>query len=448
MSKIQHVLDTQFASAAARLVAEGAKASLIQNKTNLSGEDSELDNTWEEICVQVQDEESFYWEGYKSVMQDAVLGALKFIEQSARAAIWLQTDAGFDFSSDLEDKGKDGEVPDSNPEGAHIPVNDEDIADYIISDYLIPMADSYSNDRIEHFLYSEEDDYDEEDLDAADDELEVNEEASESNSPISEIGIYRPWDSDNYYLVLNRHYIFVADSTVSEPVWQFIHPKSTRWEDIHQLIYWAGRVDQVEKQNLPKNFPPLPATIPPDAVNPPPLPPPEPILATEYPVLTRYLLQCEGGAMAIFLVLFEDRYETFSGEGEFHFPKDIFLDLESAKTFKRQMATGEKYGLAYHIRPGLFWLHGDTIEYSVACQSYDRFDIPKVLSMLTSKIEHSPEIENKQDVDVAASYYLEGGVQGLLTYTQKVINDLKDAVNNTRNNNGEDSANETKQDRN
>lgn len=35
----------------------------------LSGDDSGLKNTWEEICVHVQGQESFHWEAYKDTIK-------------------------------------------------------------------------------------------------------------------------------------------------------------------------------------------------------------------------------------------------------------------------------------------------------------------------------------------------------------------------------------------
>jgi hypothetical protein len=38
--------------------------------TLLSGDDSELETPWDEICVQVQDEESFFWDTYDEIVRE------------------------------------------------------------------------------------------------------------------------------------------------------------------------------------------------------------------------------------------------------------------------------------------------------------------------------------------------------------------------------------------
>jgi hypothetical protein len=87
--------------------------------------------------------------------------------------------------------------------------------------------------------------------------------------------------------------------------------------------------------------------------------------------------------MAVFLVLMEDRYESSCGDGEFHYPKTIFFDLESARAFQQNNDDGYRY----HIRPGLIWLDGDTIGAEVPGRIFDHFSIDEVFKMVTDKIE-------------------------------------------------------------
>ena len=46
----------------------------------LSGDDSGLKNVWEEICVQVQDEQSFFWETYVETMESLLAGYVETME--------------------------------------------------------------------------------------------------------------------------------------------------------------------------------------------------------------------------------------------------------------------------------------------------------------------------------------------------------------------------------
>src|SRR5207244_4032167 len=78
----------------------------------LSGDDSVLENTWDEICVQVQDQESVYWDAYDATVRMFVETELRRLKRTEMEAVWLQTDAGWDWSD--ENGGDDesqGEIP-------------------------------------------------------------------------------------------------------------------------------------------------------------------------------------------------------------------------------------------------------------------------------------------------------------------------------------------------
>ena len=85
--------------------------------TRLSGDDSELDTTWDEICVQVQDEESVFWDVYDEIVRDMVRAHVAELPKFEREAIWFQTDAGIDWACD--------EPEDRNS----YPVTDDDIVE-------------------------------------------------------------------------------------------------------------------------------------------------------------------------------------------------------------------------------------------------------------------------------------------------------------------------------
>ena len=88
--------------------------------------------------------------------------------------------------------------------------------------------------------------------------------------------------------------------------------------------------------------------------------------------------------MVYFLVLYEDLYESSHGDGKFHYPEEIFFDLDSAKGFKDFRYDN---GYAYHIRPGLIFLDGDKIECNFARRMFDDVSRGEILSMVTKKLE-------------------------------------------------------------
>ena len=125
---------------AAELVTRRTISCLRKMRVTLSGLDSGLLTTWDEICVQAQDGESFFWSAYNDTMSAVVSGILSELSNYERQAIWLQTDASLDWSE--EESGKDSPCP----------VCDDDIVKLIIDDYLYPAAESWSNARITAYI--------------------------------------------------------------------------------------------------------------------------------------------------------------------------------------------------------------------------------------------------------------------------------------------------------
>lgn len=63
----------------------------------VSGNDSPLRNTWEEICAQVQEEEWLSWDVHMQTV-DAILGGhLEELHRDELLALWLQTEEAWDW---------------------------------------------------------------------------------------------------------------------------------------------------------------------------------------------------------------------------------------------------------------------------------------------------------------------------------------------------------------
>jgi hypothetical protein len=107
----------------------------------LSGDDSELQNPWDEICAQVQFEESFFWHVYQQTIADILSAEIGELRQFERDAIWLRTEAGFDWDW-VDNPEKPAEPPTYSP----------DIIDHILHRYLLPAAENWSNSRIRAYL--------------------------------------------------------------------------------------------------------------------------------------------------------------------------------------------------------------------------------------------------------------------------------------------------------
>ncbi len=124
---------------AARRITRKVIAYLQSRTDTLSGDDSELKTTWDEICVQVQVQESIYWDDYDDTVRDIVRGLIFELPKHEREAIWWQTDARFDWDC-------------AEPEDREAyPVIDDDIVDYLVGKYVYAEADRWSNARIRAF---------------------------------------------------------------------------------------------------------------------------------------------------------------------------------------------------------------------------------------------------------------------------------------------------------
>jgi len=62
-----------------------------------SGDGSGLANLWDEVCVQVQDQESVIWDHYLDIMREMIEKRVEPLNEALEKAIWLQTEAGFDW---------------------------------------------------------------------------------------------------------------------------------------------------------------------------------------------------------------------------------------------------------------------------------------------------------------------------------------------------------------
>ena len=128
------------AEASARRITRRVIRELRQMTDTMSGDDSELKTTWDEICAQVQDQESFHWDAYDATVRLIVQGHVATLSKHERDAIWLQTDAGSDW---------DCEEP-SDREAD--PVQDDDIVDWVTREYVYAEAGNWSNGRIRAYI--------------------------------------------------------------------------------------------------------------------------------------------------------------------------------------------------------------------------------------------------------------------------------------------------------
>lgn len=176
----------------------------------LSGEDSGLENLWEEICVQVQLEESIFWDAYLETIEQAIGARVDELERTELLALWSTTDSGWDWIYDHHgDKDGDQEAP----------VDPSEIIS-ALRDKLLAMAADDTNSNISRFhaLHYGYDYYEVEEDDEGDEDEDDGEEA-EDDYPInaqdqdSKVELAQPVVNDQ----LTTEPVPLEDSKIVEP---------------------------------------------------------------------------------------------------------------------------------------------------------------------------------------------------------------------------------------
>jgi hypothetical protein len=181
--RIEEAVTKAWASVLTEQILQEVMSGLRQMKFDLmlSGEDSGLKNVWEEVCVQVQLEESFFWDAYLETIEQAIAVRLDELDRAVLLALWSTTDSGWDWIFDHHgDKDGDHEAP----------VDQSEIIS-ALRGKLLAMAADYTNSNISRFHalhygcdYYEGEEDDEED---ADEEGEEDfEEEAEDDYPITD----------------------------------------------------------------------------------------------------------------------------------------------------------------------------------------------------------------------------------------------------------------------
>jgi hypothetical protein len=129
----------------------------------LSG-DSGLANVWEEICAQVQSEESVDWPTYQVVIDSLVQAEVELLSREKQLAIWAQTVDGSDWVY--------GHFTDDDGEEI-APVEVDGIVQLIIDDVMAAASD-YESKTLYRFLWAAE---------GEDEDENEEEEEEEEDSP-------------------------------------------------------------------------------------------------------------------------------------------------------------------------------------------------------------------------------------------------------------------------
>ena len=207
--RIEQHLVTAWASQLSDKLIKDAIQSLeeMASQEMLSG-DSGLKNVWEEICVQVQGEQSFFWDTYVETMEGGLAGHVEMLGADARLALWTLTDSGLDY---IDDHETDDEA------GLDIPVDADEIV-AMLMDGLLSAAANHESPSISRFLQRHEEGFDEleddeeydpeEDEDGGENDEDREPDQPESSAPIFDL---RPGLSDPVVFVISRQQVEALD---------------------------------------------------------------------------------------------------------------------------------------------------------------------------------------------------------------------------------------------
>lgn len=134
----------KFAVEIAERISRKTISALQKIPDTLSGDDSGLINSWDEICVQVQGEQSFFWDLYDETTRSFVAAYVEELKAHEKLALWFQTDQGWDWPYDDEEEEERNEY--------HPIIDDEDIVQYIVKEYVYNKAGRWANKRIRTYI--------------------------------------------------------------------------------------------------------------------------------------------------------------------------------------------------------------------------------------------------------------------------------------------------------
>ena len=110
-----------------------------------------LENLWDDVCYQLQAGRSYSWNHYDFAIMTYVISKLEELSGYEANAIWLQTEDAYGHLVDMEDSG-------ISIDNSFTPMNSppyvDDMARYIVNEYIYSQADTWENDRLRQLLGS------------------------------------------------------------------------------------------------------------------------------------------------------------------------------------------------------------------------------------------------------------------------------------------------------
>lgn len=193
------------------------------NSNDLLSGDSGLKDTWEEICVQVQGEESAFWESYLETIDQVFEGVFFDLSREEKLAMWTSTDEGWDWVHDHYDES----------DGEDVAPYDQEAVIKKLREELLFVAGAFESPAICRYLQRHEDGYDEIDEEEDDEEGEDDEDSDndqESDDNITETRVQQsPFSGAESSSLRLRH-------AVQDPIVLVVSREQIESSNIHEVL--------------------------------------------------------------------------------------------------------------------------------------------------------------------------------------------------------------------
>ncbi len=180
-------------------------------------------------------------------------------------------------------------------------------------------------------------------------------------------------------------------------VWEFCPPETKLWDWYHQLVFRREDATPCDPWALDEPVPSIPETLPPPEqyiVRDPPEPE-APHAKRGSPVFERVAAN-RRRRLRVHVVLYEDGYESFFGDGIFRDFSAAFFKRGAAKSYIRRKTPAERpesrESVKFHIRTVELKVRGDVLvldKENAALSPFDHFTLQQVTDSLAEELGKS-----------------------------------------------------------
>lgn len=149
--KSENDILSKFSHVYAHKISKNTIKTLKKMSSGLSDDILGLNNIWEEICVQMQYDYSYFWDEYEDIVRGLIEENVLNLKDYELAAIWSQSDQGSEWLSPMRIIHVE-DVNNCNGEEPDLPILSDDVVSFIMHDYIYKTAIEFSNARIKKFL--------------------------------------------------------------------------------------------------------------------------------------------------------------------------------------------------------------------------------------------------------------------------------------------------------